>query len=230
MTGAGDRISTLHRRGDPVDQIVSQARDSDATLLVLGSNGRSGSLRYLFGSVAAKVSRAAPCPVLVTRPECGTLGADGFKRALVAVDFSALSDEVVKAASKIVGADGHLTLVHVWQEPAHFAVETALAGVREQVVTGLEQARSARIDELQAMANSDLVRQTDVGTCLEVGTPAHAILERLEQDEFDLIVVGAHGRESAAEHVIGTVADRVLRHAKVPVLLVPRATEEPPLD
>jgi len=224
-TGTGANISTLHRRGDPVEEIVTEARESDSSLLVVGTHGQSGSLRYLFGSVAAKVSRTAPCPVLVTNPDFGALDEAGFRRALVAVDFSAVSNDVVRAASELVGGDAHLTLVHVWREPAAFAVESAVGQTREQVTSGLERMREDRVEQLGALASSGLARQASIETVLEIGTPAHSILELADRGNFDLIVVGSHSRETAQERVLGTVADRVLRNAKVPVLLVPRSPD-----
>ena len=53
------------------------------------------------------------------------------------------------------------------------------------------------------------------------GSPAAAILARAEESHADLIVMGAHGRTGIGEKLIGTVADRVLRHTTVPVLLYP---------
>jgi nucleotide-binding universal stress UspA family protein len=48
-----------------------------------------------------------------------------------------------------------------------------------------------------------------------------AILERAEEISADLIALGAHGRSGLDERLLGTVADRVLRHARMPVLLYP---------
>ena len=53
--------------GNPADEIVQLARDEKASLIVLGTHGRSGFSRLLMGSVAEVVVRRAPCPVLVYR-------------------------------------------------------------------------------------------------------------------------------------------------------------------
>lgn len=54
-------------RGDPATEIVRLANDNKADLIVMGSHGRSGLSRLLLGSVAEKVLRTAPCPVLTVK-------------------------------------------------------------------------------------------------------------------------------------------------------------------
>ena len=60
-------VRTIKREGIPADEIVSVAEEEDADLIVIGSFGRSALEKLLLGSVAEKVIRHAPCPVLVVR-------------------------------------------------------------------------------------------------------------------------------------------------------------------
>jgi len=64
----GVTVRTLIRCGTPARQIVEAAQDQGADLLILCSHNR-GWRKWLFGSVAERVARAAPCPVLVTPAE-----------------------------------------------------------------------------------------------------------------------------------------------------------------
>lgn len=64
---ATERPSSEIAVGDPTDEIVERAAESGYDLLVLGAHGRSGIARLLLGSVAEKVIRRSPCPVLVVR-------------------------------------------------------------------------------------------------------------------------------------------------------------------
>lgn len=57
------------RRGHPVREIVTCARDLDAALLVVGSHGHAGLERVLLGSVAERLVRLAPCPVVVIKED-----------------------------------------------------------------------------------------------------------------------------------------------------------------
>jgi universal stress protein A len=61
--------------GNPADEIVQLARDEEASLIVLGTHGRTGFSRLLMGSVAEVVVRRSPCPVLVYRPPIEKLSA-----------------------------------------------------------------------------------------------------------------------------------------------------------
>jgi nucleotide-binding universal stress UspA family protein len=55
--------------GPPFLEIIRYARDHDIDLIVMGTHGRSGLVHVLMGSVAERVARKAPCPVLTVRPE-----------------------------------------------------------------------------------------------------------------------------------------------------------------
>ena len=67
----------LTRFGDPGHQIAQYAEEAKADLIVLPSHGRSGLQRLLIGSVAERVVRHAPCPVLVVRGRCDNKPKDG---------------------------------------------------------------------------------------------------------------------------------------------------------
>lgn len=56
-------------RGDPATEIVRLAEEVQASMIVMGTHGRTGVLRLLMGSVAEVVVRRAPCPVLIFKPE-----------------------------------------------------------------------------------------------------------------------------------------------------------------
>jgi nucleotide-binding universal stress UspA family protein len=58
---------TVIVHGVPFQAILDTAKDKDADLIVMGTHGRTGLIHALMGSVAEKVVRLAPCPVLVTR-------------------------------------------------------------------------------------------------------------------------------------------------------------------
>jgi nucleotide-binding universal stress UspA family protein len=66
--GGAPVATTVHVRvGDPVDEITSLALEESAHVVIVGSHGARGVRRPLLGSVAERVVRLAPCPVLVVR-------------------------------------------------------------------------------------------------------------------------------------------------------------------
>jgi universal stress protein A len=64
---AGLEGDTVVVHGVPFDEIVQLAKTKNINLIIMGSHGRTGLERLFLGSVAEKVVRLAPCPVLVTR-------------------------------------------------------------------------------------------------------------------------------------------------------------------
>jgi nucleotide-binding universal stress UspA family protein len=67
LEGAGVKVATYAREGDPADAILDVAEETKADLIVVGNKGMTGTKRFLLGSVPNKVSHHAPCSVLIIR-------------------------------------------------------------------------------------------------------------------------------------------------------------------
>ena len=67
VEGAGVKVQTFARQGDPADAILDVAEEENADLIVVGNKGMTGAKRFLLGSVPNKVSHHAPCSVLNIR-------------------------------------------------------------------------------------------------------------------------------------------------------------------
>jgi len=130
---------------------------------------------------------------------------DGSPTAKAAAAFAA---EIAKAENASVEVLG---VVHTIQSPDTVAVDTDLAA--EPGVSALVQ---AQVDELTAQG----VKAT--GKTLPHGQVYQSIVATAEEDGVDLIVMGTHGRSGLSRAFIGSVADRVVRHSTIPVLLVPK--------
>jgi nucleotide-binding universal stress UspA family protein len=63
------RFRRMTREGPPFVRIIEYAKETEADIIVLGTHGRSALMQMLLGSVAERVVRKAPCPVLTVRPE-----------------------------------------------------------------------------------------------------------------------------------------------------------------
>lgn len=143
----------------------------------------------------------------------------GFHRILVPTDFSDVSAAAVRCASAVAGAfDASLTLVHVAED---LAEESATAGAGTAWSLGpqarAEQEAKAR---LEALRTSPELEGRRVECALLVGRPIPQILGFAEQQAFDLIVMGTHGRRAIARMLLGSVAECVVRLAPCPVLTV----------
>jgi universal stress protein A len=164
-----------------------------------------------------------------------------YRTILVPIDFSSYSAEALLHAASIAGQFGSSLLLlhviakemetHVSQERAkelgpHLrfipGLEEVPTEVRESVTIDLrEQAHTA----LQQFLPSDLaVRVSDLH--VEVGHPVEQILEMARREHVDLIVMGTHGRSSLKYMMLGSVAERVIRLAPCPVMVVRSQEQE----
>jgi nucleotide-binding universal stress UspA family protein len=179
----------------------------------------------MLGSVAEKVVRHAICPVLTVR--ASTAGAALPSRILVGLDFSTFSEIALARAAELASALGAtVDPVHVWDRPALTPSELVVqrendlqSSLAELIREGAERemrgfmtafARSGRADEIPSPR-------------LLVGEPASALLGELEKGAHDLVVVGTRGRTSLKHLLLGSVAEKLVRHSPVPVLTVPLA-------
>ena len=204
--------------GDPVDTIVDQAVSMPADLIVMGTHGRSGFNRLLYGSVTEQVLHRAPCPVLTVPPHSqGPLDAR-FRRILCAMDFSPAAMQALGFALDLGRQSrGIVILQHAieWladEEPrvhAHF-------NVAEYRTYLIEDART-RLEEV--LASEDRAR-VDVQLVISTGRAYREILREAEARAADLIVMGAHGRGGLGQALTGSATNQVVRAASCPVLTV----------
>jgi nucleotide-binding universal stress UspA family protein len=198
----------------PAGAIVEAAAKAGADLIAIGSHGNTGVRYALLGSVAARVARAAPCPVLTVkqRPAAGWAP----RRIAVAMDFSEPARRALAAARALGGLYGplHLVLVHAHYVPPDLAALVAEQGAR---LPGPDE-RVAR--ELEAL----LVELQEAGLSAEytteVGHPAEVLQRVAERASVDLIALGTHGRRGLSRLLLGSVAEHVLRSAPGSVLTV----------
>ena len=113
--------------------------------------------------------------------------------------------------------DPKVTVLHVVQVPEGYW--SAFGGKKERV-PGYEEA-AARGEELLEEA-SQLAEESgaDVETELEAGEAQRVIVDRAEEGDFDSVVIGSHGRKGVTRVMMGSVAEKVVRRAPIPVVVV----------
>jgi nucleotide-binding universal stress UspA family protein len=203
----------------PAAAIVEASRATGADTVVVAHQGKGAVERLLYGSVTEKVVRHAPCSVLCVK-RVPKPGARPFARVLVAVDFSDEAPNACRVAARWARAFGSsVHLLHI----ASFVDVTILATVGASGGAELEDYQS----EIVASAERDLAalrREHFAGidrVTHEVvvdPSPPLAICQRAERD-VDLVVVGSRGAGAVAHFFMGSVAERVVRHARVDVLV-----------
>ena len=140
-----------------------------------------------------------------------------FKNLLCPVDFSDSARHALTVASELAASAGAaLTIVHVWQ-PATYG--TPYVPVAPEVIRIDVDETERAVDAWVADAKAAGV--TTVASQLITGTAWHEIVQLLEADRsFDLVVMGTHGRTGLTHVLLGSVAERVVRHAPCAVLVV----------
>ncbi len=142
-----------------------------------------------------------------------------YRKVMVPLDGSELSETALEHLRNIVSACGVSDVVLL------FVVETS-----SWVATGdfYPENVSVEIDEKYTawardyVANkADSLRQEGISATavLLEGNAAEKILEYAEENDVDLIIMSTHGRSGPARWLFGSVADRVVRHSRVPVLV-----------
>ncbi|MBM3779019.1 MAG: universal stress protein [Acidimicrobiia bacterium] len=216
-----ERAEAVCVEGNPAREVVRQAAALGADLVVMGSHGRSGAERLLMGSVAERVIRHAPCPVMTVpamAPDAVPLGPPLYARMLVAVDFSRCSTHALTwAASFARDVEARVKVAHVVEPFPDYvgAIGTGLDLGREQ-----EAAR----EQLHALVQKAVAGPLQVSEAVTVGHPAREILAMAQEERVELIVTGVHGRNAADLLFFGSTTNRILRESRCPVLTV-RAVE-----
>lgn len=142
-----------------------------------------------------------------------------FKRILVPLDESELAEQALPVASRVARvAKSTIELLEVVPPPTEFGPywgEPPLL-VQRAIDTDLTIAA----DYVAQVAERDTLAGVEVETRTDVGWPAWTILTVAKEDESDLIIMTSHGRTGLSRWFLGSVAEKVIRHAHIPVLLL----------
>ena len=141
-----------------------------------------------------------------------------FKRVLCPVDFSDHSKVALAHAADITrSSEGELVVLHV-VEPILYPVEYGMAPVP---TVDLESTATANArTKLEELVQGDDWGRLSVSTKVVFGRADSQICDFAEEGDFDLIVLATHGLTGLKHLLLGSVAERVVRHATCPVLTV----------
>lgn len=214
----GAVVSYFTKRGYPDDVLCAAVVEQKAELCVVGSHGYTGIERFLLGSVAEKVVRSCPTSVLVSRRSQEVRG--GYKRILVATDFTEIAEKALATAMELAAHGAQVDLVHCWQIPAMSASYYTPIAVQEQFVAPIRLAVREEVDTT-GVALVDKYRRGGVDLRFEglEGRPVNTLMERLEEQPYDLIALGSHGRRGLRRLILGSVAEKIMRHARCSTLI-----------
>ena len=207
--GVEATTSVLETHGKPHRAIIEAATEREADCIVMGTHGRTGLARVALGSVAERTLRESPVPVVTVSEDADF--APEFERVLVPTDGSDGARAAAEHAVELAAAsDAALDVVSVLDANA-VGYELASTTIRDALE---ERGRRSVQQVLELAADTDL----QVETAVLQGTVARSIVEYADEHDADCIVIGTHGRTGAERVLLGSVAERVVRLASVPVI------------
>jgi len=208
-------------QGEIRKEIIRYIEVNGISLVVMGSHGRKGLDKMIFGSVAQGVVQLSPVPVMTLNPHQEKEGqGDGtrFNKVLLPVDLSAvfstsLIDHAVTMAQKFSAG---LHLLWVIRAAGGFYGGDYLPNARIESYHELLKVESQqRLEEFAALYLADY---PDLKASLATGHTAREILKYILDHGISLVVMGTHGRRGLDRVLFGSVAQRVVQSSPVPVV------------
>ena len=231
-------VSVVLLEGNAVDSLVEYAQQASAGMIVMTTHGRSAFGRFWLGSVADRLIRHAPIPVLLVHGSKEPVDLKrqiDLKKMLAPLDGSPLAEQVLQPALNLAGLfDSRCELLRVFQEmmtmdfyPPFMPPEAFDPKSREQLQKLAVKERSIAEDlklyaeqYLERVASSFRSQRKTVETVVRDSfNSADGILEEAQKSKADWIALATHGRVGLPRLMLGSVADKVIRGAAVPVFV-----------
>lgn len=219
-------INRSTRHGKAIREVLSAAQEIareaksagvDA-LVAIGDRGHTPLEHLFLGSVAERLVRYAPSAVLVARPVRDRLdrivvGVDGTTGSANAVDFLCRLPLPTDVAITLVGVVVPIELTR----SSHFL----MPGMDQQIRDAALREREWMQEQLEAAASKLRgAGRTVSAAMLREGDPPAEILEAADELEADLVVTGARGAGRFDRLLLGSVSEKLVRHAAMGVLVV----------
>jgi nucleotide-binding universal stress UspA family protein len=205
--GRGVKAKAEVRLGDIDLQILKAASAAGADLMVMGTHGRRGLERWVIGSVAERMVRHSPIPLLLTAAAPKGARSWAIRQVLIPTDFSAGTDEAIRYGIALAGPAGaSITMLHI--------IEDRSGAVDWKT---LPEQTAAIQNKLKGLVPSG------VNTLVESGEPYRVILKTVKDSSASLVIMNTHGQGFVERVLVGSTADRVVRGvvAMCPILLIP---------
>lgn len=206
LNQSGLPTKVIAREGKPAETIVKVAMEERCDLILMTTRGGSKVKRWVIGGVTEQVLRLSPIPVLPIQSRTRPAKNNHVRRVLVPVDGSKLAEEVVPWAIELARIQkARLVFIHVYP-PVH-------AGVRALARENFEALRTRMIRRCELLKKEGIKARFVVRT----DDPAEAILAHAGMN--DMIVTTTHGEGGFKRWIFGSVAEKLIHEARVPVLV-----------
>jgi len=221
----GVNVNTMLLEGAVSNAISRHTREAGIDLVVMSTHGHGGLKRAWLGSNADRLLRRLRVPMLLVRPLDSitpVAAVESYRNVLIALDGSSIAEAALGAVAGLPFAeDATCTLLRIAVAPMLPTSPYVPDAAREnRELTEERNEEAARYLEAIAPRAAEHWPVIDRHV-VSAYRPAEAILEHADRLRADLIVIGTHGRARVARAVLGSVADKVIRGADVPVFVYP---------
>ena len=194
------------------------ADEEDADLIVMSTHGRAGFSRWIMGSVADKLLHITTRPILLVRAtdDAAARRPARLERILVPLDGSAHSESVLPFVEDLAGQLGASLVLQQAVLPV-----TLFAGEYIPPTESLQEPAASAHEYLGRIAARERSLGIAADVEVDVGASADAILHAAKRSGADVIALSTHGWSGPLRWVLGSVADAVVRHSPLPVLVIP---------
>ncbi|WP_175829919.1 universal stress protein [Burkholderia cepacia] len=204
--------------GDVVNALADSVQTWQAELLIVGARQHHGLLGWVEGTVSGPLGKLVGCPLLIVPEGFASVAEHVPRRMLFAVDGSEIALDALRTGLTFSRADTEFRAIYVVDPPPMLgdfvlggALEEALIGEGNHVLLGA----TAILEGTAKHAQSQLIHADRTGADV-----SHLIVRDALEWNADMIVMGTHGRRGVTGWLVGSVAGRVARITKTPVLLV----------
>ncbi len=205
----GIAVQTVHRIGEPSEEIVRVAEEEAVDLIVLGNAKRSKVEQVLLGGMRSKIIDGSPCDVMLV-PEMSEIR---FGKILIGVSGTPASKAAGQRALELAVSFG--SEVH--------AVTAIDVPIDESLRYGvLKDARQKGFKALEAIARQGEQLGLQVITELQEGSPDKCLAGYAQKKDIQHIVLGSKGYFGVSDMLLGSVVERVANLASCPVQVVKR--------
>lgn len=225
-TFAGADITTVVEKGNPEELILARAEAGEKVLTAMATHGHSGIARWLLGSVAEKIVREASNPLFLVRAreDAKTDGQTALNSIITPLDGSQLAESVLPHVVELAKA---LKVKVILMQT--FTLKQIIQTYKDYIPD---------VDALQKSSESGATRYLEekerqlkaeglaVSTVAAEGEAAQTILELANGAPDSLLAMCTHGRSGIRRWMLGSITEKVVRHADNPVLAIraPRQT------
>ncbi|RKD88957.1 universal stress protein [Halopiger aswanensis] len=220
----GHPVTTELTEGKPSVQIADYATTRNASLIVIGRQGLTGVGKRLLGGVTERLLRRSNVPVFVV-PKAAPDEEVEYSDVLVPTDGSEIAADAARHGAAV--GQRYDSTVHVLNVVDIQAAGGAFnaGGLDREFVDRLEANGEAIVDDVATtIDDTPPTVTTAVVRTTSFGGVAAGVREYVDENDIDLIVMGARGRSNLGRRVLGSVTSALLRTVDIPILAVTRSS------